>query len=117
MLVVDDDEMIRASLQAILDHLGHTIILARSGEEALAKLEAKFEPDIVILDMNMPGLGGFKTLPLLRSLLPTVPIILATGRVDQAAIDLASAYPFVSLLPKPFTIGELKGYLGKAYAH
>jgi len=117
VLVVDDDEMIRASLQALLDHLGHTIILARSGEEALAKLEAKFEPDIVILDMNMPGLGGFKTLPLLRSLLPTVPIILATGRVDQAAIDLASAYPFVSLLPKPFTIGELKGYLGKAYAH
>jgi len=110
---VDDDELIRASLQTLLDQLGHTVITARSGEEALAKLEARFEPDIVILDMNMPGMGGFRTLPLLRSLLPQVPIILATGRVDQVAIELAGAYPNVTLLPKPFTIGELKGNLGR----
>lgn len=114
MLVVDDDEMMRASMQAILDHLGHTIILARSGEEALAKLEARFEPDVVILDLNMPGLGGFKTIPLLRSLLPAVPIILATGRADQTAINLANAYPNITLLPKPFTIEELNENLGKA---
>ncbi len=117
VLVVDDDELVRASMQTILDHLGHTIILTRSGEEALAKLEAKFEPDIVILDMNMPGLGGFKTIPLLHSLLPTTPIVLATGRVDQTALDLADAYPYVTLLPKPFTIGELKGLLEKAKVH
>jgi signal transduction histidine kinase len=114
VLVVDDDELIRASLHTLLDHLGHTIILTRSGEEALAKLEARFEPDIVILDMNMPGMGGLKTLPILRALLPSVPIILATGRVDQTAMDLASAYPLVTLLPKPFTMEELKGHLGKA---
>ena len=117
VLVVDDDELIRASLRTLLDHLGHTIILTRSGEEALAKLEARFEPDIVILDMNMPGLGGLKTLPILRALLPRVPIILATGRVDQTAMDLASAYPLVTLLPKPFTMEELKGHLGKANGH
>ncbi len=117
VLVVDDDEMIRASMQTILDHLGHTIILARSGEEALAKLEAKFTPDVVILDMNMPGLGGFKTLPRLRTLLPKVPIILATGRVDQTAVDLAGAYTDVTLLPKPFTMDELKAFLVKAKNH
>ena len=62
-------------------------------------------------------LGGFKTIPLLHSLLPTTPIVLATGRVDQTALDLADAYPYVTLLPKPFTIGELKGLLEKAKVH
>lgn len=111
VLVVDDDEMIRVSMQTILDHLGHTVILTRSGEEALAKLEARFEPDIVILDMNMPGLGGFKTLSLLRSLRPGVPVILATGRVDEIALTMASTHPGVTLLPKPFGVGELQKHL------
>jgi signal transduction histidine kinase len=112
VLVVDDDELIQNSMQAIMDLLGHTVITTRSGEEALEKLEARFQPDLVILDMNMPGLGGSGTLPRIRALLPKVPVLLATGRADQAALDLIEANPHVTLLPKPFSIGELKSYLG-----
>ncbi len=60
--------------------------------------------------------GGLKTLPLIRSLLPAVPVILSTGRVDQTAIELPDAYPDVSLLPKPFDVDELESHLTKAFA-
>ncbi len=112
VLVVDDDELIQSSMQALLDLLGHTVITARSGLEAVAKLEARFEPDLIILDMNMPGLGGGATLPLLRSLRPSVPVLLATGRTDQAALDLIAANTDVTLLAKPFSATELNQYLG-----
>jgi signal transduction histidine kinase/CheY-like chemotaxis protein len=112
VLVVDDDELIQSSMQAILDLLGHTVITASSGKEAVAKLEARFEPDLIILDMNMPGLDGGETLPLLRSLRPSVPVLLATGRTDQAALDLIAANTDVTLLAKPFSAAELKQYLG-----
>ena len=111
VLVVDDDELIRTSIQTQLDHLGHTTILARSGEEALVKFQASFEPDIVVLDVNMPGLGGLKTLPIIRSLRPQLPVILATGQVDPVVSTLAETYPDVGLLPKPFTILDLKQQL------
>lgn len=111
VLLVDDDDLIRSSTLAILEMLGHTAAPAANGEEALAKLEAGFQPDLVILDMNMPGLGGSGTLPRLRLLRPTVPILLATGRADQAAMNLIEAYPFVTLLSKPFGMGDLKNHL------
>ena len=111
VLVVDDDEFIRASIQTLLDHLGHTALLARSGEEALVKFQASFEPDVVVLDVNMPGLGGLKILPILRSLRPHLPVILATGQVDPVVSTLAETYPHVALLPKPFTISDLKRQL------
>ncbi|GLH72689.1 hypothetical protein GETHLI_11910 [Geothrix limicola] len=111
VLMVDDDELIQTSMQGLLELLGHQPTLAPSGEEALAMVEAGLKPDVVILDMNMPGLGGAGTLPRLRALLPTVPVLLATGRADQTAQDLVEAHPFVTLLSKPFGMKELQAQL------
>jgi len=111
VLLVDDDELIQSSMQEILAILGHSVTAALSGEEALGEIEAGFQPDVVILDMNMPGLGGVGTLPRLRALLPRVPVLLSTGRIDQVALDLASAHPGVTLLPKPFSMKELQQHL------
>ena len=61
--------------------------------------------------MNMPGLGGIGTLPRLRALCPALPILLATGRIDQAALDLTRVHPLVTLLSKPFSMGELRQHL------
>ncbi|MDP2877053.1 MAG: ATP-binding protein, partial [Holophaga sp.] len=113
VLLVDDDALIQSSVEAILEVLGHSVAAAFTGEDALAKLEAGFQPDLVILDMNMPGLGGLGTLPRLRSLNPTVPVILATGRADQTALNLVAANPYVTLLSKPFSMKELKQLLEK----
>jgi len=112
VLLIDDDDLIQSSVQIILDALGHTAVTAaQSGEEGLALLQAGLEPDLVILDMNMPGLGGIGTLPLLRRLRPEVPVLLSTGRADQSALALASAYPGVTLLSKPFGLRELQKHL------
>ncbi len=108
VLLVDDDELIQNTIQAILELLGHCVDVASSGEEALAKLETGFQPEVVILDMNMPGLGGIGTLPRLRALRPNLPVILSTGRIDQSAIDLARVHSLVTLLPKPFNTRDLQ---------
>jgi CheY-like chemotaxis protein len=108
VLLVDDDELIRSSMKEVLECLGHSVLAVLSGEEALARLSAGFEPDVVLLDVNMPGLGGAGTLPLLRTLRPHLPVILATGRADQAVLDLMGTRPGVALLSKPFSMAELQ---------
>jgi CheY-like chemotaxis protein len=112
VLVVDDDELLRNSMLALLTILGHKTTLSQCGEEALAQLEAGFEPDVVILDINMPGLGGFGTLPRLRVLHPQIPVLISTGRVDQAVLNLLETDLFTTLLPKPFSLGQLREHLG-----
>jgi PAS domain S-box-containing protein len=107
VLLVDDDEIVQFSIKGLLDVLGHATTLAASGEEAMARVSAGLSPDLVLLDMNMPGLGGAGTLPLLRRALPRVPVLLSTGRADQTALDLAAAHAGVFLLPKPFDLEEL----------
>ena len=108
VLVVDDDEMIQGAIQTLLDVLGHSTVLVSSGEEALQELEAGLRPDVVILDMNMPGLGGAGTLPRLRALHPAVPVLLATGRTDNTALHLVEAHAKVTLMSKPFSLKELQ---------
>ncbi|BDU76802.1 hybrid sensor histidine kinase/response regulator [Mesoterricola sediminis] len=112
VLLVDDDPLVREATASLLDILGVEAFLASDGAEALARLEAGLDPDVVILDMNMPGLDGAATLPRLRELRPGLPVLLATGRMDQSALDLAEAYPGVALMSKPFTADELRRALG-----
>ncbi|HJV48161.1 MAG TPA: ABC transporter substrate-binding protein [Geothrix sp.] len=112
VLLVDDDELVLSSVESVLHSLGHIVVTAGSGEVALERIEGGFEPDVVILDLNMPGLGGGGTLPQLRALLPAVPVLLSTGRADQAAQALVKAHPPITLLPKPFSIQNLREHLG-----
>jgi CheY-like chemotaxis protein/anti-sigma regulatory factor (Ser/Thr protein kinase) len=111
VLVVDDDELIRKSSRTLMEVLGHDVVTAAGGEEALDALRKGLVPDLVILDMNMPGLGGAGTLPRLRALLPEVPVILATGRANQEALSLVERHPGVSLLAKPFSLADLGAML------
>jgi len=111
VLLVDDDELIQASVLAVLESLGHSAAAASSGEQALELLQHGPVPDVVVLDMNMPGLGGAGTLPRLRALCPDLPVLLATGRADQTAHGLVAAHRHVSLLAKPFSRDALQAQL------
>jgi PAS domain S-box-containing protein len=111
VLLADDDDLVRSATETLLEAVGHRVVSVHNGEAALAKLEEGLQPDLVILDLNMPGLGGAKTLPRLRALRPTLPVLLATGRADQTALDLVSAHPHVVLLAKPFSLDELKRHI------
>jgi PAS domain S-box-containing protein len=111
VLAIDDDELIQVSMETLLGALGHRFTIATSGEEGLALLEAGLRPDRVILDMNMPGLGGRGTLPRIRALRPELPVLLATGRIDAEALDLVASDPHTTLLGKPFTLDDLRKVL------
>jgi len=111
VLVVDDDELIHSAMQSLLEALGHKVTSVASGEAALGQLEAGLEPDVVLLDMNMPGLGGVGTLPRMRALRPELPVLISTSRVDQSALNFIAAHPFTTLMPKPFTLGQLRKHL------
>jgi CheY-like chemotaxis protein/anti-sigma regulatory factor (Ser/Thr protein kinase) len=108
ILVVDDDELLQHAVRRLLKNLGHAATSVDGGEAALAMIESGFHPDLVILDMNMPGMDGAVALPRIRALCPTVPVLLATGRADQHAIDLVESDARVTLLPKPFDLRNLR---------
>jgi len=112
VLVADDDELVRRSILEVLLALGHQATAVASGEDLLAELAAGRRPDVIMLDLNMPGLGGAGTLPLLRARYPALPILIMTGDADQAALDLVKADPELALMTKPFSLADLQRALG-----
>lgn len=106
VLIVDDEPSIRISLRTILSGLGYVIVEAARGEEALALVRtAQF--DVVLLDINMPGIGGIEVCRLMRKSVPRLPIVMLTvqGSEDRKveALD-AGADDYIT---KPFQLREL----------
>lgn len=108
VLLVDDDEILQFALRLQLTHLGHVTTVTSRGEEALASLEQGLDVDVVVLDLNMPGLGGARTLPALRSVRPDLPVLVISGRVDETTETLVQAHRPAVAMAKPFTLAELK---------
>jgi DNA-binding response OmpR family regulator len=78
ILVVDDEENIRLLFKGELEDDGYDVVMAGSGEEALILFD-KFQPDLVTLDIKMPGMGGLKTLEQIREKSLDIPVILCTA--------------------------------------
>ncbi|HWB87369.1 MAG TPA: response regulator transcription factor [Bryobacteraceae bacterium] len=105
ILVVDDDPQIRRVMKATLVGHGYEVMEARTGEEALDKIPLEM-PNLVLLDMNMSGIGGLETCRTLRSGSDIPVIILSVRNTEKdkvAALD-AGADDYVT---KPFGFGEL----------
>jgi CheY-like chemotaxis protein len=103
ILLVDDDALIAASTAALLEDLGHRVVEAHSGKEALAILEEGLNPDLVVTDYAMPGMTGLDLALTLRVRDPELPILLATGYADlhgESPIELPR-------LAKPYTQEQL----------
>ena len=78
ILVVDDEENIRFLYKEELEEEGFMVELAKNGEEALEKLPL-FKPDLITLDIKMPGMGGIETLKRIRETERGLPIILCSA--------------------------------------
>jgi two-component system, OmpR family, KDP operon response regulator KdpE len=105
VLVVDDEPQIRRALRVGLEHNDYAVILAENGDEGLDQAAAQ-SPDIVILDLAMPGMDGFEVLRELRGWSPVPVIVLSVreGEEDKIrALDLGAD----DYLTKPFSLGEL----------
>ena len=116
VLLVDDDELLQVTWSQLMGFMGMEATVVESGEHALAKLEAGLGVDVVVLDWNMPGLGGAGTLPRLRALRPGLPVIIATGATDADALAMPLALAGVQRIAKPFTFEELEAALDRAVA-
>ena len=81
MLLIEDDRAVREGLQLALRRQGHTIHAAESGEEGLTRLRAEV-PDIVVLDLMLPGIDGFEVCRRIRAT-GDIPIIMLTARSDD----------------------------------
>ena len=78
ILVVDDEEHLRELFKEELEDEGYEVILANSGEEAIKKLNS-FIPDLITLDLKMPGMGGIETLKEIKKIKQDLPVVIFTG--------------------------------------
>jgi DNA-binding response OmpR family regulator len=111
VLLVDDDELIRESVAALLAALGHEVRMAEGGREALDLVRDGLPVDLVVLDMNMPGLSGTQTLQRLLALRPGQAVLMASGYSEDAIVPLMEGRPNLAFLPKPFSLKEVRAKL------
>jgi two-component system, chemotaxis family, chemotaxis protein CheY len=111
LLVVDDSKVMREMIVACLRGIpGTTFVHAASGLEAIERLS--LEPfDLVVLDLNMPDIGGIEVLEFVRGqdTLSGLPIVIVTTRGDEASRERALAAGATRFLTKPFTPDGIQG--------
>ena len=110
ILVVDDKETSRELLRAVLENAGYAVSEAADGGEAIKKVHAE-NPDLILLDLQMPVLDGYQVLERLRrdTRHATLPIIALTASAMEGDREKAFAAGFTAHLAKPVGLAELRG--------
>jgi len=112
VLVADDEALIRLGLKSILEELGHEVITAANGREAIQQVH-RHEPDIAILDIKMPYTDGLQAAETLSRTRP-LPILLLTALSDEEIVDRATDLPIHGYLVKPMKAEELSAAMSVA---
>jgi two-component system, OmpR family, response regulator VicR len=105
ILVVDDDPSIRHFVQVNLEARGYKVFMASNGEEAVRNAE-KEKPDLIILDIIMPGMDGFEVCRKIRKSY-TVPIIMLSARESENDKEKCEACGADEYITKPFVLRDL----------
>lgn len=115
VLFVDDEPSIRELAAAVLRRLNYQPILGKDGADGLTRLSLDDDPvDVLITDLHMPTMDGLSLIRAARHIRPDLPIILASGRVDEAVDAELRAAGISYRLDKPFTEPELARVLWEA---
>jgi nitrogen regulation protein NR(I) len=113
ILIIDDDDQLRKSFHKLLLQEGYSIDSAASGEAGIAIIRQS-PPDLVILDMRLPGINGFETFTVIHELEPKLPVIIMTAYgTTETAIEATKMGAFDYIL-KPFDIPEMLSIIGQA---
>ena len=110
ILVIDDDDAVRDSFLAALEYRDYAPLGASSGAHGLESARDE-KPDLVFLDLKMPGLNGVETLRRLRVMYPTVPVYLVTGFYGEflePLQDLSRSGTAFEVARKPLTVAEIR---------
>jgi PAS domain S-box-containing protein len=105
ILVVDDDDLVRETVTALLEGAGFCVAAAACGADGVALIETGDTPDALLCDLSMPGMNGIETIKRARELLPGLPCFLLTGYAgERAALENGDAF---TLLRKPISASAL----------
>lgn len=107
VLVVDDDPDIAEVLRMRLAHEGFDVVLAASGTEAVERM-SDAPPDALVIDVNLPGMGGHQVAFTMREMFPRVPILMITASHDPRAREAGVFYAGIdAFIRKPFDPADL----------
>ncbi len=113
ILIIDDDDQLRKSFEKLLSEEGFTVESAPSGEAGLRLVEEK-APDLVVLDMRLPGMNGLETFEAIHRVEPKLPVVIMTAYgTTETAIEATKMGAFDYIL-KPFDIPDMLGVIGQA---
>jgi DNA-binding NtrC family response regulator len=113
ILVVDDEYLIRWSLQQNLLEHGYEVILAASAEEGLALMDRE-EPDLALLDIQLPGMSGLDLLKSIKEQRPGCVVIMVTATSDLSVAVTAMRDGAFDYITKPFNLDEVRMVVDKA---
>ncbi|MGI9606907.1 MAG: response regulator transcription factor [Acidimicrobiales bacterium] len=106
VLVVEDDRGVRESLEVVMQVQGYEVVGVERGEHALSAVE-QHTPDLIVLDINLPGIDGVETCRRLREARFSGPILMLTARHETADRVVGLDAGADDYLPKPFALDEL----------
>lgn len=116
VLVVDDEEHVGEVIGGMLKNLGYKVSVARSGQEAVSLLETKKRFDAVVLDMNMPEMGGRETFYRLKELDPDLRVVISTGYSNTSIDGTPLRDAIDGFLQKPYQLEELSKTMREVFA-
>jgi CheY-like chemotaxis protein len=116
ILVVEDDERVRAGTIDALTELGYSVLSAAGGEEALKTLRGNAKVDILFTDIVMPGMNGRKLADEALKLAPSIKVLFTTGFTRNAVVHNGVLDHGVNFIAKPFTIDQLADKLREVLA-
>lgn len=115
ILVIDDESDIRAALDAILEDEGFSVITAADGMEGVQKNKEN-DPDVIILDLKMPKMGGMEALREIRKTDKDVRVIILTGYGEAGSVREAENLDVFEYVSKPFRNAMITGCVKEALA-
>ncbi len=104
--MIDDDPGMLQLLEAYFSRQGYRVFGVRNGEDALGTLDDT-QPNLIILDLVLPGVGGLDVLRQLKQALPRIPVVMFSGHAQTRNVVEAMRRGASDFLPKPFELEEL----------
>jgi len=116
ILIVEDDPESCELMGEVLHDAGYSVDLAHDGYEGLEKVASR-PPDLVVSDLQMPGINGLEFTQRIHTFAPALPVVLTTGLADtKDVITSATTYGAVACLKKPMNLEELLWTIDRALA-
>jgi DNA-binding NarL/FixJ family response regulator len=118
VLIADDHPLFRGALREAVNGLFDRVEAAEAGtfEQVVERLESGGEVDLILLDLQMPGVRGFSGLMYLRAQYPSLPVAIVSANDDPAVIRRAIAFGAAGFLPKTLGVEALRGAIARILA-